>query len=143
MIINNRIKKELLETPIKDLVFLIHNNFSKCLEIKQYLYWARRRIYKKGVQAVKVSDIQYYSGDGAEYGESCRDLVIIYKGKLVIIRENSNSGQITEIVVSQAFDKLVSQGIIFSGEPEKKEYTILNLIDASSLNYSSKSYRRI
>lgn len=142
MIINNRIKKELLETPIKDLVFLIHNNFSKCFEIKQYLYWARRRIYKKGIQAVKVSDIHYYAGDGAEYGESSRDLVIIYKGKLVIIRESS-SGQITEIVVSQAFDILVSRGVIFSGEPEKKEYTILNLIDTFSLNYSSKSYRRI
>ena len=120
MIINKRIKRELSETPIKDLVFLIHNNFSKCFEIKHYLYWARRRIYKKGIQVVEV-------------GENLRSLAIIYKGKFVLIRE-SLSGQITEIVVSQAFDKLVKQRIIFMGEPKKKEYTILNLIDASSLN---------
>ena len=129
MILNKRIKRELLETPIKDLVFLIHNNFSKCIKIKHYLYWARRRIYKKGIQVVEVSDIITYTK------ENIRNLTIIYKGKLVIIRESSYSGQITEIVVSQAFDKLVKQGIIFMGEPEKKEYTILNLIDASSLNW--------
>ncbi len=128
MIINNRIKRELLETPIKDLVFLIHNNFSKCVKIKQYLYWARRRIYKKGIQVVEVSDINTYTK------ENLRNLVILYKGNLVVIRESSYSGQITEIVVSQAFDKVVKQGIIFIGEPEKKEYTVLNLIDASSLN---------
>jgi len=128
VIINNRIKRELLETPIKDLVFLIHNNFSKCVKIKQYLYWARRRIYKKGIQVVEVSDINTYTK------ENLRNLVILYKGNLVVIRESSYSGQITEIVVSQAFDKVVKQGIIFIGEPEKKEYTVLNLIDASSLN---------